>query len=456
MTNPELNYYPTDITPINGPSGSPLPNNPLIPTGENNIVPGTNGVIMAGGAMQSPNFSKGVSGWIIRADGSVEFGTGVFRGDITGASGTFTGTITATTGSIGGFDIGADYIRDAANSFGLASTVTGSDDVRFWAGNTFANRAQAPFRVTEAGAVTATSITVTTPTSSFIQVPLTFNFTAGEAISIRDAVSISDGTITADAVSQVSNNLNANPGMSTDQGDTGGGDLKGISVGQSFTVPYTLTLSSVIVKVGRITSDPGDSLKIAIQADSAGSPSGVDLGSATKLWTALNGTPQEETFSIALTLTVATTYWIVASRTGGTSATEYYLLRYEGSNAYANGRLKINFNTGGWLPPSAGATESDLYFKIVEAIDSGEIVRSSSAAANSRNNNFIGFATAAIAIGASGTITMEGLATLTGLTAGARYYLADAAGAIGTSAGSQTRKVGIAATTTQLLITNIW
>ena len=72
-----------------------------------------------------------------------------------------TGGITATTGTIGGFDIGSDYIRDAANSMGLASTVSGSDDVRFWAGNTYANRATAPFRVTEAGAVTASNITIT-------------------------------------------------------------------------------------------------------------------------------------------------------------------------------------------------------------------------------------------------------------------------------------------------------
>src|SRR3990167_5774244 len=72
--------------------------------------------------------------------------SGIFSGDITGASGIFSGTITATTGAIGGFDIGADYIRDEADSFGLASTVTGGDDVRGWAGATFANRATAPFR----------------------------------------------------------------------------------------------------------------------------------------------------------------------------------------------------------------------------------------------------------------------------------------------------------------------
>ena len=79
------------------------------------------------------------------------------------SAGTFSvnGTITATTGSIGGFDIGADYIRDAADSMGMASTVTGGDDVRFWAGDTFANRATADFRVTEAGVLVATSATIT-------------------------------------------------------------------------------------------------------------------------------------------------------------------------------------------------------------------------------------------------------------------------------------------------------
>lgn len=73
---------------------------------------------------------------------------------------TITGTINATSGTIGGFTIGADYVRDVANSMGLASTVTGGDDVRFWAGNTFANRATAPFRVTESGALVATNATI--------------------------------------------------------------------------------------------------------------------------------------------------------------------------------------------------------------------------------------------------------------------------------------------------------
>lgn len=70
------------------------------------------------------------------------------------------GSIFASMGTIGGFVLGTDYIRDSLNSFGLASTVTGADDIRFWAGETFANRATAPFRVTEAGVVTAISGTI--------------------------------------------------------------------------------------------------------------------------------------------------------------------------------------------------------------------------------------------------------------------------------------------------------
>lgn len=73
---------------------------------------------------------------------------------------TITGIINATSGTIGGFEIGPDYIRDTINSFGLASTVTGGDDVRLWAGATFANRATAPFRVTEGGLLNATGATI--------------------------------------------------------------------------------------------------------------------------------------------------------------------------------------------------------------------------------------------------------------------------------------------------------
>jgi len=160
--------------------------------------------LVSGEDIQSEDFVTGSAGWRIQGNGDVEFNDGVFRGSITAstidiggsdatsfhvdidgnmwlgaatfatapfsvsnagaliATGvTVTGSITATSGAIGGFDIGADYIRDVANSMGMASTVTAGDDVRFWAGDTYANRATAPFRVTEAGAVTGSSVTIT-------------------------------------------------------------------------------------------------------------------------------------------------------------------------------------------------------------------------------------------------------------------------------------------------------
>lgn len=111
--------------------------------------------------------SDGNSGFILGVDDSDNNTPKFFIGNSSnslewdGDTLTITGSVTATSGTIGGFEIGPDYIRDVANSFGLASTVTGGDDVRFWAGDTFANRATADFRLTEAGALTATNATIT-------------------------------------------------------------------------------------------------------------------------------------------------------------------------------------------------------------------------------------------------------------------------------------------------------
>lgn len=91
--------------------------------------------------------------------GAETFAAAPFRVDMQGNLVATSATITIAT--LGGFNIGSDYIRDAANSMGIASTVTGSDDVRFWAGDTFANRATAPFRAYESGAVTMNNVTIT-------------------------------------------------------------------------------------------------------------------------------------------------------------------------------------------------------------------------------------------------------------------------------------------------------
>jgi len=80
-------------------------------------------------------------------------GAEILTMNISGKNATF------DTGSIGGFTMGATSLTDTAGTMGMSSAVTGGDDIRFWAGHT--TPASAPFYVTEAGALVATSATIT-------------------------------------------------------------------------------------------------------------------------------------------------------------------------------------------------------------------------------------------------------------------------------------------------------
>jgi hypothetical protein len=74
-----------------------------------------------------------------------------------------------------------------------------------------------------------------------------------------------------------------------------------------------------------------------------------------------------------------------------------------------------------------------------------------------RSSAFIGFAVASAIAGAAMNVVVGGAAGgLSALISGVQYYLADTSGAIATTAGTVTRKIGIAVSATQLLITNIW
>jgi hypothetical protein len=71
--------------------------------------------------------------------------------------------------------------------------------------------------------------------------------------------------------------------------------------------------------------------------------------------------------------------------------------------------------------------------------------------------SFLGFSTASASAGASLEATVGGVVTgLSGLTTGAQYYLGNSAGTIQKSAGTNSRKLGIALSSTTLLLTNIW
>jgi hypothetical protein len=61
------------------------------------------------------------------------------------------------SGRLGDFLIRSDGFVDSSDSMGISSFLSTADDVRFWAGGTYAARAGAAFRVTRGGALASTS-----------------------------------------------------------------------------------------------------------------------------------------------------------------------------------------------------------------------------------------------------------------------------------------------------------
>ena len=119
--------------------------------------------------IKSSNYSTGSAGWAIKSDGTIEANTGNFRGDITGASGTFSGALSAATGTFSGNISGASgtFTGDlsGSNISGGTIDIGGSDSTSFHVdsdGNLFLGAStfgSAPFKVSNAGALTATSVT---------------------------------------------------------------------------------------------------------------------------------------------------------------------------------------------------------------------------------------------------------------------------------------------------------
>lgn len=84
-------------------------------------------------------------------------------------------------------------------------------------------------------------------------------------------------------------------------------------------------------------------------------------------------------------------------------------------------------------------------------------VYKASASTTTTSDSFVGFISGTgTAMSLTNVIVSGQVTGLTGLTRGQKYYLSDTSGQISASAGTITRKVGIATSTTKLLITNIW
>ncbi len=220
---------------------------------------------------------------------------------------------------------------------------------------------------------------------------------------------------------------------------------------QSFQIAAGAGVSSVKIYLTK-DGTPADNLTVAIQADSAGAPSGSDLAAGTLAGGSI-GAAADHTIALSAVVNIlpATTYWIVFGRSGSVDAANYYDVGYNNANAYAT---YGEFVYGGatW----AADADADVRGALLLITVAGRAYMSSAATAG-QYEAFAGFVKTTANAGATVTITTSGpYDGLTGLTAGTPYYVSDTRGAIASSAGSNSRKAGIAYSSTGVAITNVW
>lgn len=141
------------------------------------------------GNMWLGNAVEGSAPFQVDNTGALTATSGTFSGSlsgatITGATGTFTGSITGATGTFTGSITGASGIFSGSIAIGSGDTIVKADANGLYVGN--ATFGSAPFRVTQAGAVTATSIAISGSS--------TFNGTITTGSSITGVVTSEGGS----------------------------------------------------------------------------------------------------------------------------------------------------------------------------------------------------------------------------------------------------------------------
>ena len=323
----------------------------------------------------------------------VASGVTTFSIDAVTGSAIFVGTITSNAGAIGGFSIGSDYIRDNANSFGLASTVTGGDDVRFWAGDTFANRAIAPARIHESGnfhfgsstqyvewdgsalTIAGDLVNIDSATgeiqgdvSGIIELTAAYDMQPGRAIFVNSSgdASLVDASVAGNTTSYIGIAINSVQQGATARVQVSGvnRDLTGLTVGSAYFLQDGRTLSAsgastfspgnnyvsqkfstgtkthvdlVMFRVARTAGGSGN-VVISIQSDSAGVPSGVVLWSETVAVSTIPTAASDNYYYPNLTgLSTSTTYHLVINISGVSGTTFTWHTATAGTGTYSEG-----------------------------------------------------------------------------------------------------------------------
>ncbi len=248
-------------------------------------------------------------------------------------------------------------------------------------------------------------------------------FLAGENLTAGESVYLSDAHIIQN---------------SSDQTDY----QKTMWKAQTFLTSATAT---AIKKIRLNLPTTGTGATVSIRAVSSSVPTGSDIESKTATITTSFGNIREFAFSTPVTVSPNTTYAIVF-RTSGDS---YAIREQDDGNVYANGNYASSSNGGSTWTATANR---DLWFEVID--DTPFKIYKTNATSNDRlANNFIGIVNTTTSINNNCPVAVFGISSIfSSLTVGKTYFLSDTPGAISTTAGSQSRKIGLAVSDTELLI----
>jgi hypothetical protein len=144
-------------------------------------------------------------------------------------------------------------------------------------------------------------------------------------------------------------------------------------VAQSFVFDGDNFAPSLLQVRIRRQGSPNDALRVSIQSDNNGVPSGVELASAQVSGAVLEGEAYPWVsfiFSLSPQLTPGKTYWVVFARTGTITASAYYVLTIDEKLSFPAGVLKIN-NGSAW---SARNPLADLVFKLTSTVQTSALL----------------------------------------------------------------------------------
>ncbi len=267
----------------------------------------------------------------------------------------------------------------------------------------------------------------------------TETLTAGEDLTNGNAVRIGNSAQSGDVPTPIVNQT-----TTSTEAQFNGFDFR---AAQSFTTgDVDVNLYSATF---RINADTANTIgfQVRLYSDNSGEPGAVIATDDTSAAFSTNETKNVEfVFSAVQLLSANTVYWLSIEGQSNFGTNTFVL--YKNTDVYAGGNKAVTTNDAStW---TSQATE-DLYLVTTMRDVSGRVYKAT-AASQAVADLTLGFANGTYSGGDTNvSIDHYGLvSTQTGLSTGVLYYLSDTRGALSTSAGSASRKMGLAFSSTTL------